>query len=362
MKKEYGIIFIVIVIIFSAFVITMQNNVSGNNSTIINAHYNKTLYITYYSNSNIQYSFTNNSTPAISFSPAITTTNIELNVEVNSNSYLNSFFTNLLSSNSYVGSIEYLTGTVYEGTTASAFNETIPMLFSAGSFGSTSFSLASRYTSANFNLSASDIYFYGSSPLMAQDTQQAYSTYFLATPQSFLYNSITYSSSTGFYQPTFLFSYYLSSSSTIHNAYALTFTDYTSFNLLIDGSNYTSTNNQVVISLPNGSYAYSFYINGNYSTILSDSISVYGAPRTINLAYGHSTLLSLSALIYIALSMILLIAIIRMSGNLFSVYGISSLFFLYIGYELKIQYFGITLIMTIITLLSGLFVYKVILE
>ena len=362
MKKQYGIIFIVIVIIFSAFIITMQNNLQTNNPNVIHSNFNKTLFITYYSNSNIQYSFANNSS-AIAFKPAITTTNIELNVEVNGNNYINSFFTNLLSSNAYAGSIIYLTGTVYEGTTASAFNETIPILSGSGYFGSTSFSLASRYTAANFNISVSDIYFYGSSPLMSQDTQQAYSTYFLSTPQSFLYNSISYSNgSAGFYQPTFLFSYYLSSSLTVHNAYALTFTDYTSFNLLIDGSNYTSTNNQVVISLPNGTYAYSFYINGNYSTILSDSISVYGAPRTINLAYGHSTLLSLSALIYIALSMILLIAIIRMSGNLFSVYGISSLFFLYIGYELKIQYFGITLIMTIITLLSGLFVYKVILE
>ena len=363
MKKIYGVIIILIIMVFSIFVINLQNN----NQTIVNnnnSHYHNVLYITYYSNSNIQYSFTNKTNnSSISFTPdSISTSNMEFYIVINSNNYINSLFENLLSTNAYAGAIIYLSGTVWVGSTSYAFNQSIPALFGSNTFGSISYSFAARFTAANLNISTTDIYFYGASPLISYDTQEAYSTYFNAIPQSFIFNSITYSDGTNFYNPVFYYYYYLASSLQIHNVYSITFTDYTAFNLLIDGSNYTSVNNQVVITLPNGSYSYSFYINGNYSTLLSSSISVYGTPRTINLAYGHSVLLNLQALVYIALTMILLVAIIRMSGNLFSIYGISALFFMYIGYELHIQYFGTTLIMTVITLISGLFVYKVILE
>lgn len=360
MKKIYGIITIIFIMLFGFLIINIQPYGQTSNLQLNN---NSHIFIITNSDLKAHSHLINSIIPAMI--PTMTAENyIQFQLALYPNSDLSAFMSLRDNGVSNTSDFIFSINGYYIQNGYNLFNQTFVMPYSPILPDILLIAFAdTNIISANLNISMEN--YYASNNITGSTFAQTiypFNNLVVINPFTYTYNSATYKTGSDFNAPNYVFYANMFNYNVANKYYTITFTDYTSFNLLIEGNNYTSTNNQVIVSLPNGSYSYSFYINGNYSTLLSDSFSVYGTPRTINLAYGHSTLLNLQALVYIALSMILLVSIIRMSGNLFSVYGISSLFFMYIGYELHIQYFGTTLIMTVITLIAGLFVYKVILE
>lgn len=193
-------------------------------------------------------------------------------------------------------------------------------------------------------------------------------------PSSLGYSSYSYFSTTafnygnGYYDP--LYNVILTSSpfSNIGNKpiYTITF-NYPNgdFNLFLNGITVYNAVNTYSLGLTNGSYLITFQIsNNNYDTNYSLAFVVNGKSETVNL-FGNSTFTQhgyLALYVYLILGGILLLAIMRISNGIFMVYTMSMWIFIFIGYKLQIPYFNTALILNILTLIVGIFTYKMVIE
>jgi hypothetical protein len=60
---------------------------------------------------------------------------------------------------------------------------------------------------------------------------------------------------------------------------------------------------------------------------------------------------------YLVISGLLIMAVLKLSNGLIMAYSMSASLFMLIGYKLNLPFFNTSLIMTVITLISGMFVY-----
>lgn len=153
---------------------------------------------------------------------------------------------------------------------------------------------------------------------------------------------------------------FYSNSISSNSLYQFTFQDLkNTFNLSINGQTYSNTNS-ITIDLSNGSYYYTVTFN---NTTYYNNLIVNGKGQIINVA--NSKLVQFTMIyfyVYITIAMLSIIAILRMSGGFLNIFGMTSVMYVYIGYNLQLPYFNITLITTIVTLLTSIIVYKLVLE
>lgn len=120
-------------------------------------------------------------------------------------------------------------------------------------------------------------------------------------------------------------------------------------------------------SLPNGTYSYIetpvIFYNNTYIDMINLSVSGYividGANVVLNVV-NPPTILNLEQVylyVYLTISSILIIAILKISNGLIMAYSMASSLFMLIGYNLQLPYFNPSMIMSVITLVIGLFIY-----
>ena len=188
--------------------------------------------------------------------------------------------------------------------------------------------------------------------------------YISYNPIKFKYNAQTYQTknSTGatvWYTPTYNISAYYANSSSPIPAYQITFTNNVPFNITIAGTTYTDQTS-LTVSEPNGTYYYTVTYNGStyYSTVVVSGqniqVNIKSIPIIINtMAYLY---------LYLAISFIGVMALLRLSQGFISIYGMLSVMIVYLGYRLQVEYFNTTLIAIIVTMLCAFISYKVVLE
>lgn len=216
--------------------------------------------------------------------------------------------------------------------------------------------------------------------------------YMQSSPISYNYISTQYEINTSaYYLPTYNYNIaysatsqagYLFSLNTYMQSFTIKYNDtnttpiYYIFTFL--SQNYTSskvstsllnTNYRLYLnfSLPNGTYSYIetpvIFYNNTYIDMVNLSVSGYividGANVVLNVV-NPPTILNLEQVylyVYLTISSILIIAILKISNGLIMVYSMASSLFMLIGYNLQLPYFNPSMIMSVITLIIGLFIY-----
>ena len=184
--------------------------------------------------------------------------------------------------------------------------------------------------------------------------------YISYSPAQFIYNANQYQhNSTYWVTPTYNISAYYSNSAAPIPAYPITFTNNVPFNITIAGTTYTDQTS-LTVSEPNGTYYYTVTYNGStyYSTVVVSGQNVQVNIKSIPIIINTMAYLYL----YLAISFIGVMALLRLSQGFISIYGMLSVMIVYLGYRLQIEYFNTTIIAIIITMLCAFISYKVVLE
>ncbi len=144
-------------------------------------------------------------------------------------------------------------------------------------------------------------------------------------------------------------------------AYYVTFIDNQSFTLKFENQTYSSENDKLTLLMFDGSYNYSFSTNGvNYTKA---NIVISGFNLTVNLIYVTGLFSGIYAFyVYIGVMLLGMGMILTGTKGFFTSYVLSGLIFMFIGYKLDIEYFNLTLIVSIITIIAGIIAYKFVLE
>jgi hypothetical protein len=356
MNKIYGIIAILLIMLFGFFIINVQPYIQSNNSNILN-----NTHIFVITNSDLQQHSHLISANMPSVIPTIGAENyIQFQLALYPNSELSSFMA--LRDNGVSNSSDFVFSVngYYIQSGYNVFNQTFVMPYSPILPDTLLVEFAdTNIISANLNISMENYYATNViTGLSFAQTLLPFTNTVIINPILYTYNSATYKTGSNFDVPNYVYYANMYSYNTNNIYYTVHFIGNTNFALKYNNQNFSSISDSLTLLLQNGSYTFVVYQgNSTFSftqTILGNS--------TVNVDYYKNATVKLQSAVYIGLTLIMIIAIMRMSGNLFIIYGISSLFFILIGFELNLQYFGISLIMTIITLIAGLFVYKVILE
>ena len=157
------------------------------------------------------------------------------------------------------------------------------------------------------------------------------------------------------------------------------------FNFL--GHNYTSTQEgtnlvnttyifYLNLTVPNGTYYYIATPVIEYQTFSSNGLPIYQYIPMTNYSVTGYFIISGSNFnlnvtnplplinykqiyfyAYLVISGLLILAVLKLSNGLIMAYSMSASLFMLIGYKLNLPFFNTSLIMTVITLISGMFVY-----
>lgn len=145
------------------------------------------------------------------------------------------------------------------------------------------------------------------------------------------------------------------------NEYVLTFTASQEFSLIINGATYPYTH-KLTILVHEGIYNFSYYLGSSSTIKLSGSINVNNNTSVNLTTYFPYELPSISVYVYIAIVIIAMIGILRYTLSYIVIDSFIGIIFVYIGYIENLQYFTLHLFIYIITILSALFVYKVVMD
>lgn len=148
----------------------------------------------------------------------------------------------------------------------------------------------------------------------------------------------------------------------IKGYYSITFVNpYSStYKIIIDKNTYSASGHNLTIQLENGTYNFEFV---NSSLTYNGTFRVNGLNQTINLFQFYIINSPIVEFIsYIGLVMILIGMIARYSDSSLFFIVSASIIFEYIGYENSIEFLTLNSILLTIVLITGLFVYKLVLE
>ena len=366
-KDASGVILLVLLIGISSLLIMSSNNsntVNGNN--IINNGTNHIFILTKHVLENGIKNYSNNQ----STSNIINLNSISNVISTNSyTNYTSPSFSIFVGVDSHIRN--YMYNNNYEFLLAVTFTINFGTLFGSAT-GILYFGVPNEPEYYTFimgsnlpfiaNLTMLNIYctFYGSSNTIASEIIPTNNTYFPENNFTYNYiNAINPQNNSTYLMVNYFWNLRDNSVYANNYLYKVTFFYNRKFNFTLQ--NFVDYNvTSVIIYLSNGSYSYTFSVN---NTTTSAVLNVNGNSVSVNLAnaylYGNT---NVYLYIYLTLSFILLIAILKMSKGFLATYSMVSVSIIYMGYNLQLPYFNITIVVSILTLLIGIFVYMVVLN
>jgi hypothetical protein len=140
--------------------------------------------------------------------------------------------------------------------------------------------------------------------------------------------------------------------------YLLELTNTSKFNITVNNVKYDHPSH-IYIALYNGSYS----INYSNSTINNSfTISILGQNIIVNMSNIINTNINIILLVYLSFVILAFMFFSKYFYSAFVVYVLYGILFTFIGFKLQIEFFNTGLILVIITLLMGIFAYKVVME
>ena len=205
-----------------------------------------------------------------------------------------------------------------------------------------------------------------------------FNDYIQTRPNYILYNaSAFFLKGTGYIIPTYNIEMSYSIYNTLYTydvSFYLNQSNTSSFYLLVNGYNFSSVKNKLVLSFPNGSYYYNIIIvkyktiNGTNITYYDKSVQGYFVVNANNLyinlitSYSLLTTSLIYSFIFITIMAIVILIIIKFSDGNFVPATLTANIFLLMGYELNLQYFTNNIIASFMLLIVGIFVYYAVLK
>lgn len=190
------------------------------------------------------------------------------------------------------------------------------------------------------------------------------SPYLIAfSPYQYTYSSSAdYLGFNNYLIPTYIFTYTIYNYSPTTHIYKVTFNSNTNFHMDINGTNYTSAGNQLIVYYPSGSYSYSSWTT-NYSNRTYGSFTIVNKNLTIQLVLLSTQIVqSVQLGIFLIAGGTLLFFVINRIRGFLAGTAILSLLYVFIGYKLNIEYFNTNMILYIAMVLSAGIVYLFILR
>lgn len=183
------------------------------------------------------------------------------------------------------------------------------------------------------------------------------------SPYVMQYSSDQYYNANNTYtDPTYIISYLIYHYSPSTLVYNVIFNSNTNFNINVNGTNYSSTDNQLVLTFPVGTYSYEYWTN-NYSNRSSGAFTIVNKNITINLVTFVTGIVSevqLGVFILSATSLMFYV-INKIRGFLIATVFLTILY-VFIGYKLNIVFFNINMLIYVAMILSATLVYKLFME
>ena len=149
----------------------------------------------------------------------------------------------------------------------------------------------------------------------------------------------------------------------VSGEYILTFTNASNFIITYNNQKYIINSNNYIFPLGFNNGTYTFYLTNITNNVTTNVVvNVHGTDLIINLNSIIYNNITADFLVYFAFIILSLMFFSKYATRSIFLYSVSFVIFMFMGYKLNIEFFNQELFAILITLLAGLFAYKIINE